>query len=82
MLMNNEFVAEQAEQWSQRMLQVADREQRVQRMYQAAFARPAEAGEVRDILAFADEQKPRPEPEVWGDIAHMLLNAVEFIYLP
>jgi hypothetical protein len=60
-------------------------------MYEAAFSRKPEPAETDEILEFARMQRERyskaAEPQddieqrVWGDIAHVLFNSPEFIYL-
>jgi hypothetical protein len=50
-------------------------------MYETAFARPATGDEIAALSAFADSQKARPEQAVWTDIAHVLFNSAEFIYV-
>ncbi|MDZ4801273.1 MAG: PSD1 and planctomycete cytochrome C domain-containing protein [Bryobacteraceae bacterium] len=81
MMMNNEFVHAQAKRWASRVVAEvpADPAERIRRMYKTAYARPAEQSEIDTILAFAKE--PRPESEVWTDIAHVLLNSAEFLYV-
>jgi hypothetical protein len=82
LMMNNEFIAGQASKWASAILSSAsDSFSRVQRMYQSAFARPATAAEISALLSFADSQKSRPEQAVWTDIAHVLFNSAEFIYV-
>jgi hypothetical protein len=81
MMMNNEFVHQQARRWAQRALQIGDPAARVQSMYEAAVSRPAGPDEVRRILAFAEAGGNRDRDEVWTDVAHVLMNSAEFIYL-
>jgi hypothetical protein len=82
MMMNNEFVYQQARRWARSELDSGtDAEGRVQRMYVAAFARPASADEVTNVLSFVKSQTGRTEAEVWTDVAHVLINSAEFIYV-
>jgi hypothetical protein len=82
LMMNNEFVAQQASKWAEAVVKDApDATARVQRMYVSAFARPATQDEVSAVLAFAEAQKSRPEQAVWTDVAHVLFNSAEFIYV-
>jgi hypothetical protein len=94
MLMNNEFVARQAEAWAQRLLQSETApENLVRKMFLAAFGRPATGNESKEILRFAREQKERQGAlaanasedqigqRVWADVAHVLFNSAEFIYV-
>ena len=93
-LMNNEFVAHQAEAWAQRLLQAdAVPENLVGRMFLTAFGRPASAKEIKETLDFAKEQRVRHaalaadasdsqiKQRVWADVAHVLFNSAEFIYV-
>jgi hypothetical protein len=85
MMMNNEFIYGQAQRWAkQAIAATADPAERIRRMYTAAYARPATQTEVDTIVAFtkSPQQAAKPEPELWADIAHVLLNSAEFIYVP
>jgi hypothetical protein len=80
--MNNEFIAQQAARWAEHvMASVPDPGARVQQMYTTAFARPAEAQEVASILAFVNNRQSRAESAVWTDVAHVLFNSAEFLYV-
>ena len=66
-------------------------ERRVDRMYRGAFARPPTEAEVADAVAFLDAQgaelgiepsKRRDDLRVWADLAHVLMNVKEFVYIP
>lgn len=91
MMMNDPFVAEQAGLWARRALkQEGDRAARVDRMYLAAFARPATPREqelaeqfFRDqggAYGIAPEQAAKSE-RLWTDFAHALLGVKEFIFV-
>ncbi len=82
LMMNNEFVAQQASRWSAAIIRNnPDEVERISHMYQAAFARPAAPDELEKIRSFVHSQEGRAENEVWADVAHVLLNSPEFIYL-
>jgi hypothetical protein len=94
MLMNNEFVARQAEAWAQRLLQRETvPENLVRKMFLTAFGRPGNNHEVQETLHFAREQGQRHaalvdalseaqiRQRVWADVAHVLFNSAEFIYV-
>jgi len=90
-LMNDPFVIEQAKHWAQRVLeQQASREGRIRTMYLAAFAREPNETELGDALAFLHEQAEEygllPEEgendhRVWADLAHVLMNVKEFVFV-
>jgi hypothetical protein len=86
-LLNNPFVIEQARLWSERVLAepgLSDA-QRVQRMYESAFGRPATAEELSDALAFLAEQGGERgrtgSVRAWADLAHVLFNVKELIFV-
>lgn len=82
MMMNNEFIAQQSTKWAERIVAATpDPTQRIQQMYLTAFTRPAAPDEVASIKAFVDGQRSRPEPQIWADVAHVLFNSPEFIYV-
>ncbi|MFQ5929086.1 MAG: PSD1 and planctomycete cytochrome C domain-containing protein [Acidobacteriota bacterium] len=94
MMMNNEFVVLQAQEWARR-LTAAENEpgKRVEQMYLTAFGRPPENWEMAEVLQFIESQKSRYEAstelatletvdhQVWSDLCHVLLNSAEFIYI-
>ena len=91
-LMNDPFVLQQARMWADRILsgeQTAP-EARVTRMYLTAFGRSPTAGELADAVRFTASQASaygndlagaKREQQVWADLAHVLFNVKEFIYL-
>lgn len=85
-MMNNPFVAEQAEQWARRAIaESSSPEERVARMYEEAFGRPPTGAEQASVTAFLAEQAshyPPNEPQrAWADLAHVLFNTKEFIFV-
>ncbi|MGH9718761.1 MAG: PSD1 and planctomycete cytochrome C domain-containing protein [Bryobacteraceae bacterium] len=90
MLMNNEFVAEQARRWAARLIAgTSDPRARIRRMFEEAFARPATLQEIARIEGFVAEQQrlyrnaaeADRERAVWTDVTHVLFNSKEFIFL-
>jgi hypothetical protein len=86
-MLNNPFVLQQAELWARRVLATPDQTaaERVRGMYESAFARPPTADELEAATAFvagqsADYGKP-DHPKAWADLAHVLFNAKEFIFV-
>jgi hypothetical protein len=84
-MLNNPFVIQQAGLWSRRVLAEPNRsaDDRVGRMYQAAFGRDPSAEERATAAAFvADLTREYGTPEkAWADLAHALFNAKEFIFV-
>ncbi len=85
-LMNDPFIVEQSRVWAKKLASVTDPAARVRQMYLAAFSRPPTEHELKDALAFVSTQSqhlgPSPADErVWADLAHVLFNVKEFIYL-
>jgi len=94
MLMNNEFVAGQADSWAQRLLQRGTTpENLVRKMFLTAFGRPTTSHEIQETLQFVREQRKKHAASdaglsetqvgqrVWADVAHVLFNSAEFIYV-
>jgi hypothetical protein len=86
-LMNNPFVLQQAEVWAKRILcdKGLSPKERVSRMYVTAFARLPSAGELKELLAFVEEQArgygDMGDPRLWADVGHVLFNVKEFIFI-
>ena len=91
-LLNDPFVAEQTRVWAKKIitLEANAPERRIQRMYLEAFARPPEEHELTEALAFMSaqgrhygisESQCAQDERVWADIAHVLLNVKEFIFV-
>ena len=87
-MLNNPFVLQQAELWAKRVLAVPDgsrTEERVQAMYEAAFGRlptKAELAAAASSLPGRPEEYGKPDhPKAWADLAHVLFNAKEFIFV-
>ncbi len=91
-LMNDPFVTGQAQLWARRVLAatIDSPEQRVKKIYLAAFSRPPTKSELAEALAFLDEQgaslgipatERRTDEKVWADFCHVMLNVKEFIFV-
>jgi hypothetical protein len=85
-MLNNPFVLQQAELWAKRTLAGSrTAEERIAAMYEAAFGRAATKEERVAALGFVAEQareygKP-DHPKAWADLAHVLFNSKEFIFV-
>ncbi len=88
MLLNNELVHQQARKWAQRELEAGDTaEERIREMFLRAFGRTPRADEQADLQAFLDEQAhlydaaAADDPRLWTDLAHVLFNSTEFVFV-
>lgn len=92
-LMNDPFVIEQATLWAKKTLtdETLLPQQRIDRMYCEAFARPPTPDEQAAAVEFLAAQAARhggnfaTDPRyvaAWADLAHALINTKEFIFLP
>jgi len=85
-LMNNPFVSEQAAQWSRQVTAAfSDPTQRVREFYVTAFGREPSADESVAALSFVEGQSAAyghaNDPRAWQDLAHVLLNVKEFVFV-
>ena len=92
-LMNDPFVSEQATLWAKKWLddETLTTHDRIDRMYREAFARPPRSDEQAAAVAFLAAQaqqhggtiaaQPR-QLAAWSDLAHAMINAKEFIFIP
>ena len=80
-MMNNPLVVQQAERWAKRILAagpLAPR-QRLERMYEEALGRLPTLAEADDALAFVREEGN--ELRAWTELAHVLFNVKEFVFV-
>ncbi|HZL37308.1 MAG TPA: DUF1553 domain-containing protein, partial [Tepidisphaeraceae bacterium] len=91
-LMNDPFVVDQARLWADRTLAPKELtpESRITGMYEEAFARKPDAAESAAAMQFLHKQgedlgippdRQLSEPRVWADLAHVLMNVKEFVFL-
>jgi hypothetical protein len=90
-LMNDPFVAQQAELWARRTLaeNPGSAETRISSLYEAGFARPASRQEIQDTVDFLKTQTVAYEAgtnwetdvRAWADLCHVLFNVKEFVFL-
>jgi hypothetical protein len=91
-LLNDPFVMDQAQRWSDRLLADGSTcaSERIERMLVAALGRPAKVDDVNRLLRLAQlsaQMRGCPEEslrrgDVWKDVAHAVFNLKEFIYVP
>ncbi|NNJ24378.1 PSD1 and planctomycete cytochrome C domain-containing protein [Alienimonas chondri] len=87
-LLNDPFVAEQAEAWAARAVEAeASERERIAWLYETAFARSPTTVEIDVATAYLramsddDPQSEGNESGRWADLAHALINTKEFIFL-
>jgi len=82
-LMNDPFVVEQSRVWADRVLSGDEpRGERIERMMLAALGRPPSGSERADLASFLKSHEAGADSrEAWADLAHVLFNAKEFIFL-
>jgi hypothetical protein len=86
-LMNDPFVHQQSELWAKRVLaKPGTTPERITRMYASAFSRPPTEAELKQCSAFLAAQGKLYEDgadsvAAWKDLAHVLFNVKEFIFL-
>jgi len=86
-MLNNPFVLQQAELWAKRVLAVPKRtsEERVQAMYESGFGRLPTKTELSAAMDFITEQGKEygkvDSAKAWSNLAHVLFNTKEFIFV-
>ena len=91
-LLNDPFVVEQATTWAKIVFAEPglSPRQRIERMYEQAFARPPTDQEADEAIAFLHAQGKAlglstddrvNDVRVWADLAHVLFNVKEFIFV-
>jgi mono/diheme cytochrome c family protein len=86
-MMNNPFVLEQARLWGARVASEPNRAtaDRVREMYRTALGRSPDEFEERAALSFLGEAEPGAiavDLQNWAELAHVLFNLKEFIFIP
>lgn len=92
-LLNDPFVLQQAEAWSTKLVQHTDANpaERVRFMFHSALGRPpSNDDETRFVATLHELAQLRGvtkddvmnTPAVWQDLAHILFNLQEFLYIP
>jgi hypothetical protein len=87
-LMNDPFVADQAQRWAKQVIGNVSQstDARIGRMYVAAFGRPPSAMERERAISFLSAQSleygcSTNDDRVWADLAHVLFNSKEFVFV-
>ncbi len=80
-MMNNPLVVQQTSLWVER-LPAGEPAARMQALYHAAFARPPTAEETAAALEFLAQQTQATDTaQAWRDLAHVLVNVKEFVFV-
>jgi hypothetical protein len=86
-LMNDPFVHQQAQLWAKRILaQPGASRERIKRMYESAFTRSPTEAELAACMDFLQSKPSAPatgsgDPAAWADLAHVLFNVKDFIFV-
>ena len=85
-LMNDPFVIEQANRWSERLLADSSQSnhQRLDQLYLTAFARKPDASELSEAMAFLNSQgadQPDNQRGAWNNLCHVMFNLKEFVFV-
>jgi hypothetical protein len=86
-LLNDPFVHQQAQLWAKRVLaQPGSSRERIIRMYESAFSRTPTEADLAACLEFLQHKPGAPAMEssdaaAWADLAHVLFNVKEFIFV-
>jgi len=86
--MNNEFVAGEASRWAARALnEHKNGKVRLDNMYLRAYGRLPDSIDRSQIQEFLNQQASRypgataEDARVWADLAHVIFNSKEFIFV-
>lgn len=91
-LMNDPLVIEMSRKWATQLLAepTATTEQRIERLYLAAFARRPFDAEKSEAIAFLEsqgvrttnsDQQNKESVSAWADLCHVLFNVKEFVFI-
>ncbi len=86
-LMNDPFVVQQADSWAKRAFEQSESTQsRIVWLYQTAFAREPSDKETNAAIDYLERESlqrdlPVNDLQIWKDLAHVLINTKEFIFL-
>jgi hypothetical protein len=90
--MNDLFVAKQAQLWAKKLLadKAASPTDRIRQMYIMAFYREPTTSETNAALVFMNQQaqeyglsaaKASTDERIWADLAHVIFNVKEFVFV-
>jgi hypothetical protein len=85
-LMNDPFVHQMAQAWGKRMAgALGETDERIKLMYEQAFTRLPTDSELSNCRGFLEERArtgdAKAGPAAWAELAHVLFNVKEFIFV-
>ena len=83
-MMNDPLVHGYAHHWAQKIVQdtsLKTPEQRIQKMFQMALGRPAAADELKQMGEYLEDSETLDDRTKWTNVAHVIFNFKEFIYI-
>ncbi len=81
-LMNNPLVLQQTSLWADRILsETGDPDQRIRRLYQSAFGREPTESDIAAAKEFLGAEASTSDADAWRDLAHVLVNVKEFVFI-
>ena len=81
-LLNNPFVLEQSQRWQTRYAAMSP-DERITQMYVSAYSRKPTSQELAIAEEYVhSESQTREAAAVWTDLAQVLINAKEFVFVP
>ncbi len=86
-MLNNPLVQEQSRKWAERVVKTgpSDASGRINLMYVSALGRSPDQDELLDAKAFIEAQQTeygaKDEVRAWIDLAHVIFNLKEFIFI-
>lgn len=86
-LLNDPFVVDQGKKWGARVFadaSLSSDKARLSRMYEKATGHPPDETTIAALITFVKEQSKvygATDARAWGDLAHVLFNHKDFLYL-
>jgi hypothetical protein len=82
-LMNDPFVVEQARLWAGALVaQEESEEKRIDKMFLTALGRKPGAAERGRVESYLAEESAADPVDTWANLAHVVINMKEFIFIP
>jgi hypothetical protein len=83
-LLNDPFVIEMSRRWAANVCGRTEesRERRIVRMFETALGRPPAGDELASALRFVESPHVDGDLQAWADLAQVLFNHKEFLFIP